>query len=96
MEKARSIDINNVQTHLGLDRCEVPICACAPISKELLNFFNKCGIKILELYGMTECGISITNSRKNYKLGSVGQPILGTQVKINTDEGDTGEASSLY
>ena len=93
MEEAKGIDTKNVQMYLGLDRCNIPICACAPVTKELLGFFNKCGIEIIQLYGMTECGVSITNCRKHCRFGSVGQPITGTQVKINSD---TREASALY
>ena len=95
MEEAKGVDIQNVPKHLGLDRCNSPICACAPVSKELLGFFSKCGIEIIQLYGMTECGVSVTNDKKNNRFGSVGRPIAGTQVKINADKGDTGEASSL-
>ena len=98
MEEVKGVDIQNVQLHLGLDRCHLPMCACAPISKEMLHFFSECGIKIIELYGMTECGISVTNDKKNYRFGSVGRPIAGTQVKINSGEGDhttQGEASTL-
>ena len=100
MEEVKGIDVQNVQQHLGMDRCHLPICACAPISKELLSFFSKHGIKIVELYGMTECGISVTNDKESIRIGSVGRPIAGTQVKINSGQGDhtTGEASiaTLY
>lgn len=90
MEESEGVDIQNVRSYLGFDRCSLPICACAPVSKEMLIFFNKCGIKIMELYGMTECGVSVTNARSNSKLGSVGRPIAGSQVQIKDD---TGEAS---
>lgn len=95
MEESEGVEIQNVRHHLGLDRCKLPICACAPVSKGMLSFFNKCGIEIKELYGMTECGVSVTNSRDNTKLGSVGRPIAGTQVKISSAKGDIGEASII-
>lgn len=96
MEEVKGVDFRNVRPHLGMDRCHLPICACAPISKEILHYFGKCGIKIMELYGMTECGISVTNDKNNYRFGSVGRPIIGTQVKISSGEADhtTGEASN--
>ena len=96
MEEVKGIDVQNVQQHLGMDRCHLPICACAPISKELLSFFSNHGIKIVELYGMTECGISVTNDKESIRIGSVGHPIAGTQVKINSGQGGhtTGEAST--
>ena len=88
IEESRDVDIENIRCHLGLDRCKLPICACALVSKDMLYFFHKCGIKIIELYGMTECGVSVTNGMEDYKLGSVGRPIAGTQIKINSNTGE--------
>lgn len=93
MEECEGVDVENVRSFLGFDRCDLPICACAPVSKEILGFFSKCGLEIIELYGMTECGVSVTNTRESYKLGSVGRPIAGTQVKINSLNGDDGEVN---
>lgn len=97
MEKVEDADIQRVRGHLGFNRCSLPICACAPVSKKVLEFFDRCGIEIIELYGTTECGVSVTNTKKNYRLGSVGRPIVGTQVKImiHSAKSDSGEASVL-
>ena len=70
MEELRDVNTQKVRSHLGFDRCNLPICACGPVSKEILTFFTKCGIEIIELYGMTECGVTITNIRGNSKLHS--------------------------
>ena len=39
---------------LGLDRCTHMYTGAAPITKETLEYFGSLGIKILELYGMSE------------------------------------------
>ena len=95
MEEVNDVNIQNVRSYLGFGRCNLPISACAPVCKGLLNFFSKCGIEIVELYGMTECGVSVTNVKETAKLGSVGRPIMGTQVKINSVADNTGEVSIL-
>jgi long-chain acyl-CoA synthetase len=60
----------------------------APLSKELAEFFHAIGIKILEVYGMTELTGAVTlNTKNDYLLGSVGKPGPGVDLKL-TDEGE--------
>ena len=61
----------------------------APLEVEVGKFFNNIGLKIYEGYGLSEASPVVTmNTEKNYRLGSVGQPIFNVQTK--TDE-ETGE-----
>lgn len=96
MEESEGIEVENVRKHLGFDHCNLSMCACAPVSKEILLFFEKCGIKIIEVYGMTECGVSVTSSSKSSKLGSVGCSIAGSEMKISSVTGGTGEARERH
>lgn len=58
----------------------------APISLELLNFFDAVGLPIYEGYGLTETTSPITVNRPGeVKFGSVGRPLPGSQVKIADD-----------
>jgi long-chain acyl-CoA synthetase len=58
----------------------------APISPELLAFFDSIGLRIYEGYGLTETTSPITVNRPGaVKLGSVGRPLPGSQVKIAAD-----------
>jgi long-chain acyl-CoA synthetase len=60
----------------------------APLSRELGEFFHAIGIKILEVYGMTELTGAVTlNTRDDYLVGSVGKPGPGVELKL-TDEGE--------
>jgi len=56
----------------------------APLSKMLAEFFHAIGIKILEIYGMTELTGAVTfNTKDEYLLGSVGKPGPGVDLKLS-------------
>jgi long-chain acyl-CoA synthetase len=58
----------------------------AALSKELGEFFEAAGIKIVEGYGLTESSPVITANRfDDYKFGTVGKPLPGVEVKIAPD-----------
>ncbi|MBI2268812.1 MAG: AMP-binding protein [Bacteroidetes bacterium] len=58
----------------------------APCRLEVLTFFESIGIPLIEAYGMSENVLPIALNRpKEYKLGSVGKPLLPNQVKIAAD-----------
>jgi len=58
----------------------------APIATEILELFYACGVPVLEGYGMTETStVSTTQTRERFKLGTVGFPIPGSEVRIAED-----------
>ncbi|MGA2015080.1 MAG: long-chain-fatty-acid--CoA ligase [Solirubrobacteraceae bacterium] len=69
------------------------ICGAAPLSVDLLRAFqDRYGIRILEGFGMTETGCiaSLNPYYADRKVGSIGLPIRGQQMKIIDQE--TGES----
>lgn len=60
--------------------------AAAPLSKEIQAFFQSTGFLLLEGYGLTESTAPATiNLPDAYKIGSVGRPLPGLQLKIAKD-----------
>ncbi|MDP2854785.1 MAG: long-chain fatty acid--CoA ligase [Smithellaceae bacterium] len=75
-----------LKKRLGFDRVRLGASGAAPISPDVLKFFQSIGIPIREGYGMTETtGITHMSSEKEYKVGTVGKALPGTEVKIAED-----------
>jgi long-chain acyl-CoA synthetase len=64
------------------------ISGSAPLNRDIAEWFEAAGLLILEGYGLTEsAGAGFINRPDNYKLGTVGLPFEGTEVRIS----DAGE-----
>ena len=76
----------SIRKKLGLSRASTILCGAAPIGVDLLVWFEKLGIKILVVYGMTEdCVYNHLETHEVFRLGSVGKALPGLQTKITTD-----------
>lgn len=68
------------------DRLVVALCGAAPVSHDILEFFDACGVLILEGYGMTEtCAAATLNTPRRLRFGTVGRPLPGTEIAIAAD-----------
>lgn len=62
------------------------LSGAAPLSTEIAEWFEAAGLTILEGYGMTESSAaSVVNTPDDHLIGSVGKPVVGTQIKIAGD-----------
>ena len=60
----------------------------APLSKKLSYAFWAAGIPILQGYGMTEACVTSVNRPEDNKVGSIGSPLDGIEMKIAEKEGE--------
>jgi long-chain acyl-CoA synthetase len=78
--------LHKVRSAFGLDECRLPLSAAAPLSPDVIWFFHSVGLKVIEIYGQSEdCGPTTCNPPDAVKIGSVGVPFPGVEVKIATD-----------
>jgi long-chain acyl-CoA synthetase len=74
------------RTMLGLDQVEAINVGAAPTPIEVLEFFHAIGLPLAELWGMSEtCGAGSVNPPAKIKLGTVGPPAPGIEIKLDTD-----------
>ena len=75
-----------LKERLGFDRVTIGFSGAAPISHNILKYFQSIGIPIREGYGMTETtGITHMSDEQHFKLGTVGRALPGTEVQIAAD-----------
>jgi long-chain acyl-CoA synthetase len=75
-----------LKQRLGFDKVRLGFSGAAPISHEILKFFQSIGIPIREGYGLTETtGITHISDEEHFKLGTVGRSLPGSEVKIAED-----------
>jgi long-chain acyl-CoA synthetase len=75
-----------LRAQLGLDEAVAVNVGAAPTPVEVLEFFHAIGIPVGELWGMSEtCGVATCNPVERIKLGTVGPPVPGTELKLASD-----------
>jgi long-chain acyl-CoA synthetase len=71
---------------LGLDEALSVNAGAAPTPVEVIEFFHALGIELAELWGMSEtCGFGTCNRPGAVKIGTVGPPAPGTELKLADD-----------
>ena len=69
-------------------RCRFAISGGAPLGERLGHFYRGIGVPVLEGYGLTETTAAVTMNRPAaQRIGTVGQPLEGTTVRVADDGG---------
>jgi long-chain acyl-CoA synthetase len=75
-----------LKERLGFDRLRMAYSGAAPISPDVLHFFQSIGVNLIEGYGQTEgTGVTCVCRLGRVKFGTVGPPLTGTEVRIAED-----------
>ena len=71
---------------LGLDQAKAIYVGAAPTPVEVIEFFHAVGLPLAELWGMSEtCGAGAANPPDRIKIGTVGPPAPGVDMKLADD-----------
>ncbi|MDP1647193.1 MAG: AMP-binding protein [Rubrivivax sp.] len=85
----RGIVRRKILTALGLQECTFAAGGAAPMPPELLRWYDKLGLDLVEVYGMTEnCGVSHATLPGRQRPGTVGLPYDGVQSRIDPVSGE--------
>jgi long-subunit acyl-CoA synthetase (AMP-forming) len=85
-KQADAAVLGPIRSLLGLGKAESTLSAAAPLPAEVGRFFAGLGMKILDVYGMTETTGAVTaNTPDAFRLGTVGRPLPGIEIKLGED-----------
>jgi long-chain acyl-CoA synthetase len=71
---------------LGLDALEIAMSGAAPFPPNVGDFFAGLGLRVLDIFGMSETSGAFTmNTLSEFRLGTVGRPEAGVEVRIAGD-----------
>jgi long-chain acyl-CoA synthetase len=67
-------------------RLRVGVSGAAPLGLDVLEFFHSLGMLVVEGYGLTETGSSLSvNDPDDFKFGTVGRAVAGCEVRFADD-----------
>jgi long-chain acyl-CoA synthetase len=74
---------------LGLDQCRIAAGGAAPMPADVLHWYRRLGLDLVEVYGMTEnCAISHATLPGSPRTGTVGLPYDGVEQRIDAETGE--------
>ncbi|MDR5708825.1 MAG: AMP-binding protein [Armatimonadota bacterium] len=83
---SEALVLRPLRRRLGLDRVRFAVSGAAPIAPEILEYYHAIGVPVREVYGQTEgSGPTTIHHGDRIRLGTVGQPLPGVEVRIAED-----------
>ena len=75
-----------VREGLGLDEALYILTAAAPTPPALISWYEELGITLNEGFGQTECMGPIVGSMESRRVGSIGKPMPGVEVRLSEED----------
>ena len=89
--------LKKLKKRLGFDRMRIAYSGAAPISEQVLLFFQAIGVNMIEGYGQTEStGVTCASRPGKVKFGTVGPAVPGAEIKIAEDGEIMVKAPSVF
>ena len=83
---ADKLVLSKLRAKLGFDKAGILLSGSAPLDPEVHRFFLAWGLEVMEAYGLTEtCPGLTSNLPGNFRIGTVGLPFPGIDIKIAAD-----------
>ena len=84
--RADELVLRKLRERLGLEEAKMLYAGAAPMPVDVLEFFHAIGLPICELWGMSELTcVGTCNPRERPKIGTVGPPLPGVELRIAGD-----------
>ncbi len=79
-----TVVFSKIRQRLG-GRLRIAASGSAPLGKDLADFYASIGLPLVEGYGLTEGGVVCLNPIGNPRPGSIGKPLLGADLRLDSD-----------
>jgi long-chain acyl-CoA synthetase len=84
--KAEALVLSKLRERVGFDQILVASVGAAPCPRETIEFFLSIGVPLAEIWGLSEStGVGACNPPDRIKIGTVGPPTPGTELKLADD-----------
>jgi long-subunit acyl-CoA synthetase (AMP-forming) len=78
--------MSKIRFMLGLDQVRLAVSGAAPVAPEVLRFMHALGIRVAEVWGMSESScVGTANPPDAIRIGTVGKAVPGVQLKLADD-----------
>ncbi len=84
--KADELVLSKLRERIGLDQILFANVGAAPTPPEVIEFFHAIGVPLSEVWGLSESsGVGTCNPPERIKIGTVGPPKPGVELKLAED-----------
>ncbi len=77
--------ISDIKKSLGLENTTLLITGAAPTPKSLHEWYERLNMPLCEGYGQSECILGAVNLPHLRKIGTLGKPVYGSEIKLGQD-----------
>jgi long-chain acyl-CoA synthetase len=75
-----------IRGRIGFDRVKYTVTGAAPTPREVIEFFHAIGVRISEVWGMSElAAVGTRNPQDRIKIGSIGVALPGVEARLAPD-----------